>query len=684
MKLKLIPAAHELISNMRAFFQVGDTKLNYLNEEPMREELFSSDQMERFGKMLATRHQLSTKPAKDHLLKRLADNEITLQEVRKLLTDSIKRNYQVTPAGEWLIDNFYLIEEHIRIAKTHFPKNYSEDLPQLVNETSSGITRSYDIVLQIISHSDGRIDIENLGNFVKAYQTITHLKLGELWSIPIMLRLALIENIRRVSARIAIDKVDRNLADYWAEKMIDTTEKAPKNLILVISDMARSNPPIVGAFVSELIRQLRGRGPDLALVLNWIEQQLSGSGLTSTELVNAENQKQTADQVSISNSIGSLRLLGAMDWRSFVESNSIVEKILLEDNGCVYGLMDFSTRDRYRHVVELIAKKSTSSEEQVARIAIQLMHENAPSADSDQRAAHVGFYLIGQGAAQTKKLANIRMTDLQKMQRSIKKHAFPVYLFLILLITTSISAAIIIKIHTETINAWLLLLVSILAVLCTSQLAISVVNFFATLLVKPNLLPRMDYSEKIPDSSSTMVVIPSMLTTTTDIENLVEALEVRFLANRNENLHFGLLTDFTDASLETLSTDQALLDTVKNGIEALNKKYQRENKDLFFLFHRPRKWNPKENIWMGYERKRGKLSDLNALLRGITKEYFSVIIGEQAIFPKIKYVITLDADTQLPLNSAWKLIGTMAHPLNNAWYDEKERTDPYFLFDIFY
>jgi cyclic beta-1,2-glucan synthetase len=375
MKLKLIPAAHELISNMRNFFQVSDTKLNYLNEEPMREELFSSDQMERFGKTLAKRHQLSTNPAKDHLLKRLADNEITLQEVRKLLTDSIKRKYQISPAGEWLIDNFYLIEEHIRIAKTHFPKNYSEDLPQLVNGTSAGITRSYDLVLQIISHSDGRIDIENIGNFVKAYQTITNLKLGELWSIPIMLRLALIENIRRVSTRIAIDTVDRNLADYWAEKMIDTFGKNPKNLILVIADMARSNPPLEGSFVSELTRQLRGKGPDLALVLNWIEQQLSGSGLTSTELVNAENQKQAADQVSISNSIGSLRILGAMDWRSFVELNSIVEKILLEDNSGVYGLMDFSTRDHYRHVVELIAKNSPSSEEEVARIAIQLMHE---------------------------------------------------------------------------------------------------------------------------------------------------------------------------------------------------------------------------------------------------------------------------------------------------------------------
>jgi len=672
MKLQLIPAAHELISNMRSFFQISD-KNNHSNEEPLREELFSSEQMERFGKTLAARHKLSSKPAKDHLLKRLADNETTLQEVRKLLTDSIKRKYQVTPAGEWLIDNFYLVEEHIRIAKTHFPKNYSEDLPQLADGNSSGLTRSYDIVLQLISHSDGRIDMDSLGNFVKAYQTITPLKLGELWSIPLMLRLALIENIRRVSARIAIDKVDRNLADYWAEKMIATTEKAPKNLILVIADMARSNPPIVSAFVSELIRQLRGKGPDLGLVLNWIEQQLSGSGLTSTELVNAENQKQAADQVSMSNSIGSLRLLGAMDWREFVETHSIVEQTLLEDNEGTYGLMDFTTRDRYRHVVELIAKKSTCSEQEVARIAIQLMHENATGKNDDHRPAHVGYYLIGYGVSQTKKRANIRESDAEKMKHNIRLHAFLWYWICILLITFFIGGVILLIADSHTKNTWFLLAITLLTLLCASQLTISVVNFFATLLVKPNLLPRMDYSHQIPDNAASMVVIPAMLTTAGEIDDLVEALEVRFLANRNDNLYFGLLTDFKDAQEEKLSEDQSLLETAKNGIERLNKKYERENDDLFFLFHRPRKWNAGEKMWMGYERKRGKLSDLNALLRGKTKEHFSLIIGNQTIFSKIKYVITLDADTQLPLGSAWKLIGTMAHPLNRAWYDERKK-----------
>ncbi len=671
--MKLIPASHELISNMRAFFQTNNTKLSYLNEEPLRAELFSSDQMERFGKVLAGTHHLSTKPGKDHLLKRLSDNENILHEVRKLLNDSIKKKYQITPAGEWLIDNFYLIEEHIRNAKKHFPKDYSEDLPQLLNGESAGKTRIYDIVLQIISHSDGRINMESLSSFVKAYQTVTNLQLGELWAIPIMLRLALIENLRRVSTRIAIDRVDRNLADYWADRMIETAEKAPKNLILVIADMARSNPPMASAFVSELTRQLRGKGPELALSLNWIEQQLSESGMTGTELVNAENQKQAADQVSISNSIGSLRLLDTMDWRDFVETHSFVEQILREDNGGIYGLMDFSTRDRYRHVVEHIAKKSKIAEHEVARIAIQLVHENPPGIDHDDRTSHVGYYLIGQGVIQTKKLAKIHLSGIQKIPYLLKKHAFQVYMAFIVLITLAISTGILIRAYPDTKNNWLFISIAILSLLCASQPAISVVNFFSTLLVKPHLLPRMNFSHGIPPDFRTLVVIPVMLVNAAEIENLVEALEIRYLGNRKDNLHFGLLTDFTDAVQETLPEDQALIDLAKQRIEELNKKYQREKNDLFYLFHRPRHWNPKENVWMGYERKRGKLSELNSLLRGISKERFSLITGDQSIFPSIKYVITLDADTQLPLGSAWKLIGTIAHPLNRAWYDEKKK-----------
>ncbi len=668
--MKMIRAAHELISEMRDFFQKNNAEPNYLSEELMSAELYSSEQMQRFGKALAKTHKLSEKPAQDHLLKRLADNETLLNEVRRLINDAIKKKYQISPAGEWLIDNFYLIEEHMRSAKINFPKDYSEDLPQL---SDAGVTRIYDIIQQVIAHSDGRIDIENLSGFINAYQTVTHLKLGELWAIPIMLKLALIENLRRVSARVAIDRVNANLANYWAQEMIETSEKNPKNLILVIADMARSQPPMVDAFVAELVRQVRGKGPDLALSLNWIEQQLAESGLNSEDLVNAEVQKQAANQVSMSNSIGSLRFLDAMNWRDFVEEHSIVEQTLREDLNGIYGFMDFTTRDRYRHVVEHLAKKSKIAEHEVARIAIRLAHESAVAGDKAHRTSHVGYFLTGPGVNQTKTAAKTPVSYLQKFKSFLKRHRFFFYLSFILSITFAISACILMLAQADVKNYWLLLMVAFLALLSASQLAVSVANFISTLWVKPHLLPRMDFSKKIPADARTLVVIPAMLSGMKELENLTEALEIRFLANRNENLHFGLLTDFTDAEQETLPQDRALVDAAIRKIEALNKKYKRENNDLFMLFHRPRRWNAGENTWMGYERKRGKLTDLNSLLRGNSQECFSQIIGDQSVFTQIKYVITLDADTQLPMGAAWKLIGTMAHPLNHAWYDERKK-----------
>ena len=298
------------------------------DEPPLRSELFSAEQMEQHGKTLARLHAVSWDHEPDRLLARLADNEIVLLEVRNLVAEAVKGSRRITPAGEWLLDNFYLIEEQIRTAKRHLPKGYSRELPRLSNGASNGLPRVYDIALEIISHGDGRVDPESLSGFVAAYQTVTALKLGELWAIPIMIRLALIENLRRAGSRIASDRVDRNRAHEWAGQMMETADKDPKSLILVIADMARSNPPMVSAFVAELARRLQGQSAALALPLTWIEQRLSESGLTIEQLVQSETQQQAIDQVSMSNSIGSLRFLAAMDWREFVETHSVVERTL--------------------------------------------------------------------------------------------------------------------------------------------------------------------------------------------------------------------------------------------------------------------------------------------------------------------------------------------------------------------
>ena len=648
--------------------------LKHESGEPLlRSELFSRAQMEQHGKTLAGLHKLSMERAAGRLLARLDENEGVLIEVRNLLEDAVKANRRITPAGEWLLDNFYLIEEQIRTARLHLPKGYSRELPRLLNGHSAGLPRVYDIALETISHGDSRVDPEGLSSFVAAYQTRIALKLGELWAIPIMLRLALIESLRRIAMRVAIDRTDRNCADYWADQMLGIAEKDPKSLILAIADMARSNPPICSSFVAEFARRLQGQSPALAMPLTWIEQQLSESGLTIEKLVQSENQQQAADQVSISNSIGSLRFLSTMDWREFVEKMSVVEQTLREDPGGTYGRMDFTTRDQYRHVIEKMAKKSPLSEGEISRKAIQLALDGAARKGSDDREAHVGFYLIDKGFQELERTVKVRQSIPGAVKRISSRFTLPLYLGAIALITAVIAGGLLRKAQIGGLHNWQLALISVLSLLGGSHLAVALVNWVATLLVTPHSLPRMDFSGGIPPESRTLVVIPTMLTSAKNFEDLVEALEVRFLANRDQNLHFGLLTDFLDAREETISEDELLVRFAGKRIEELNEKYKSAKGAPFFLFHRPRRWNPREQIWMGYERKRGKLADLNLLLRGGAKDHFSAVVGETAVLSNVKYVITLDMDTQLPRDSAWQLVGTMAHPLNRARYDENKQ-----------
>jgi len=638
---------------------------------PLRAEIYTEGQLEQHAKTLSQKHTVVSGNLSEQLLKRLDENESILLEVHTILTGYVKESNRIAPAAEWLLDNFYLIEEQIYTAKKHLPKGYSKGLPRLMKGASAGLPRVYDIAVEIISHTDGYVNLTSLTGFVKSYQTISPLELGELWAIPIMLRLALLENLRRLSIQMSIDLSNKALAESWADKFITTAEKDPKNLVLVIADMARSKPPMSSSFVAELTRRLQEKGNALALAMNWLEQTLSEGGQASVEIIQQENRKQAADQVSISNSISSLRFLSTTDWGDFVEMTSLTEQTLKQDPAGVYAMMDFATRDNYRHIVESISKNSELSEETVAAIAVQLANESFAKENSS-KTSHVGYYLKGIGLKQLEKLAKMKVNKVESFRRLLRRMPFFMYSGSIILLTSFISWGLATKAYTEALRNWQLVLVFALSFLAASQLAVSVINWIITILSRPSLLPRMDFSKGIPDEYRTMVVVPTIIDSIPGIARLVESLEIRFLANRDVNLSFALLTDFKDAATAKTGEDTLLLDYISNQVLELNRKYERRFADTFFLFHRPRKWNARDKIWMGYERKRGKIGDLNALIRGDGREFFSRIIGDEKIVADIKYVITLDTDTQLPRDTAWKMVATMAHPLNQAVYNEKK------------
>jgi cyclic beta-1,2-glucan synthetase len=669
MKVNL-PAIDEILLPLLPTFKKDKFTHQEVNENPpLRSELFSKEQMEQHAQHLALTHSITKKKSPELLLKNLSINQKVLVDVNELLKESIRDKKSISPAAEWLFDNFYLIEEQIHIAKRYLPKGYSLGLPRLRN----GIPRVYDIAIEIISHSDGHIDIQILRQFISSYQLVQPLTLGELWAIPIMLRLALLENLSRVATHIAVDRKDSALANEWAKHIIETVEKNPKDLVLVIADMARSNPPIVSAFVAEFARKLQWKGPEFTLPINWVEQHLSGTEGSITSMVLIENQKQAANQVSVSNSINSLRFLAKMDWREFVQSVSLVEKTLLTDIEGVYASMDFYSRDEYRHTIEELAKASDKAENEIAELVIDLAKSGFGKNKNDKRKAHVGYYLIGKGRSELEKLTGFKLSFPQQIRRKIIHAASSIYITCTILLTMLIGGLMIASAASFVEHSVLLIVVAILCLASASQLALAFSNWLASIWIKPKPLPRMDFSKGIPDEHLTLVAVPTLLASTPHVEKLLEELEVRFLANRDKNLLFALVTDFLDAPSQTMPEDSALLQLAQQGIERMNKKYHRTTNDTFFLFHRPRMWNATDKVWMGYERKRGKLSALNRFLRGNAKKSFSLIVGEESVYKLVKYVITLDSDTQLPREAAWKLVGLMAHPLNHAVYDEQKK-----------
>jgi cyclic beta-1,2-glucan synthetase len=661
---------------------------------PLRSELFSVDQLEHHAEALAQWHQIEYRPGTDRLLDRLADNERILLDAYRVLTDAAAHNRPISPAGEWLLDNFYVIEEQIRTARRHLPKQYSQGLPQVSNGPSSGYPRVYDLALELISHVDGRIDADSLRSFVTAYQRKSYLDLGELWAIPIMMRQALIENLRRVAARIARGTLDRNKASHWADQFIECAEQTPSRMVLIVADMARQDPLLSSAFVAELVRRLSGQSPALAVPLTWIEQRLWEDGRTIEHMVQSEGHQQAVDQVSIGNSIISLRELDAIDWRMFVESLSIVEQTLLSDPAGIYSKMDFGTRDHYRHIIERIAKRSPLTEQAVASQAVQLASRNLQEREAnphwqseearemglsqegksrfrsnpegDHRSGHVGYFLIDRGLLELEHTARMRPSLSTHIGRIGRRVPLTIYLGSILIISLAVTAG---TLSVVGASGWLSWVMAGLLFLGATQLGVGLVNWLVTLSVKPHRLPRLDFSDGIPLEFSTLVAVPTMLINEPSIDQLLEGLEVRYLANRDGNLYFCLLTDYRDASEEHLPEDDCLLKLAQLGIESLNAKYCQGRGDIFFLFHRPRRWNPGEKVWMGHERKRGKLSDLNRLLLGGFRDAYSLIVGDTSSLSGVKYVITLDTDTLLPRNTARQLAATLAHPLNHPRLD---------------
>ena len=408
-------------------------------EYPIREELFSVERLEQYASELAAEHRASVKTKRGQLLlPRLEENGRKLIAVYRALADAIRNGRSVSPAAEWLVDNFHIVEEQLREIRHDLPKSYYNELPKIENGKLAGYPRVYAIALALIAHTDCRLDAETLTRFIRSYQHVTPLSIGELWAIAITLRVALVENLRRLSIRMMKARAARERADELADKLLEMAGRQPRDIIPTLEAATEKNKQLDRAFVVQLTQRLRDQDPEVWPALDWMEKRLARESITTEQVVHLEHQRQAAAQVTVANIITSMRLLSTLDWRDFFEGVSLIDPLLAEDPVGAYSLMDFATRDRYRHVIERIAKRTASSEQDVARRAVKLAGRALEQAGSGDPRTHVGYYLLDQGLGELEKEFGYRARTRERFYRAVLKHPTGVYLGLLLVLTALI------------------------------------------------------------------------------------------------------------------------------------------------------------------------------------------------------------------------------------------------------
>src|SRR5664279_1880470 len=637
--------------------------------EPIRAELFSVERIEQHAESLAAAQTVTKRPDPGRpLIPRVKENGRVLLESYRAIARAIQEERAITPAAEWLVDNFHIVEEQLREIQDDLPAGYYRKLPKLASGPLQGYPRVYGVAWAYVAHTDSHFDPEGLRRFVKAYQRVQPLDIGELWAVAITLRVVLVENLRRLMDRIVRSRNERQEADLLADSLLGTGGQTTLSPEMALRRFERT--PLAKAFVVQLVQRLRDVDPNMGAVLRWLDQRLAEQGTTADEIVRTEYQEQTAMNVTVRNIIPSMRLMMDFDWNDFVESISLVDEVLRSETN--FDEMDFATRDTYRHAIEDLSRGSDHKEIEVAEHVVHRIKRarTAPPGDGQprgDRSTDPGYYLISTGRIAFERELGFRVPWKTKVLRFYMRSATLSYLGTIALGTALIVALPLLHERKAGAAGWGLWLLGLLAVVPASDLAIALINRFVTDLLGPRMLPPLELRDGVTPQLRTMVVVPTLLTNQHDVEQLVERLEVHYLANSEGDLRFALLTDWMDAASETIPADNELLALAVDGVARLNKIHgpTPDGDARFQLLHRKRVWNESEAKWMGWERKRGKLVELNQLLRGGMNTTFLPVGGRPVQAPAgVRYVITLDAETRMPRGVACRLVGTMAHPLN--------------------
>ncbi|MFN3399586.1 MAG: glycosyl transferase, partial [Ferrovibrio sp.] len=659
-----------MIAAFRSLFDIYGPSSPWHDTAPVREELFGLERLEEHAASLASAQRITaTPPAVLSLRTRLDRNAAVLLAAYRSNAAALEGGGSVAPAAEWLLDNYHIVEEQIREIRDDLPPGYYRQLPKLAEGPFAGYPRVFGMAWAFVAHTDSHFDPEILRRFIVAYQRIQPLTIGELWAIAITLRIVLVENLRRLADQITTGQRVRAEADALADRLL-----APGNSRSAFdTELAgHSSSPLSERFAAQLAKRLRDQDPRTMPALGWLERQLRNQNLTIGEVVDHAQQRQGASNVTVRNVITSMRLISNIDWAELVESVSLVDERLRRSSD--FAAMDFTTRDLYRKAVEQLARHSSHSELAVVDhtlMAVQRSVTDPADVARIEQMADPGYHLIGDGRPALERIVGFRPPVRLWINRFSIRLGLPGYAGAILLTTLVLLGFAVSVMASYGLSAGWLAAFAALGFIPATEVAGTLVNRAVTWTFGAIVLPGLELKTGVPASLRTLVVVPTLLTNESDLLEQIERLEIHYLSGAGGDLSFALLSDGVDADEGMLESDAHLLATAVAAIAALNHKHgPGPSGNRFHFLHRRRVFNAGESKWMGWERKRGKLDELNRLLRGATDTTFMTTAGCAPQLPdNIRYVITLDADTRLPRDAALRLIGKMAHPLNRPTFD---------------
>ncbi len=644
------------------------------DKAPVRQELFGAERLDQHAASLAAAQRVVERPrAVRSLRARLDDDAAALLAAYRASATEVALGKGVVPAGEWLLDNFHVVEAQVREVRDALPPGFYRQLPKLAEGPFAGYPRVLGLAWAYVAHTDSDVAPESLGRFIAAYQRVQPLTIGELWAVAITLRFVLIENLRRVTDEIAEDRAAYAAADALADRI----RGAGSSRAWRDSDL-EPNADVAWrtAFAAQLAKRLRDQDPATTPALGWLEERLGRQGTSIEGVLAATQQRLGAANVTMRNIVTSMRLMTAIDWAELFERVSLVDEQLRARSS--FAAMDFATRDAYRGAIEELARGSGATELEVADRVLVAARDAALAENDPERSGRVGdpgHFLIGDGRRAFERTLGARPSVRTRVHRAVERLGLPGYVGGIGLATAALVVLVVVALAATGVGALGLAWIAVAMVLPMSEIATALVNRLTTRLLGTTALPGLDLDTGVPTAWRTLVVVPTILASERDLEEQIERLEVHHLAGADGDLTFALLADGVDADAEELPGDQALLAAAVEAFESLNRRHPSGPAGpRFLLLHRRRVYDARQGVWMGWERKRGKLRELNRLLRGATDTTFLPLGGGPPWVPEgVRFVLTLDADTRLPRGAAQKLVGKLAHPLNRPVLDATGR-----------